>query len=233
MTLERVDVEHCEDRLQIVLHRARYDFVLAKLTPGQCVLEIGTGPGTFIRELFPKCESYVGVEFDHDTCLEARRKNAGMAEIIQADARSLPFNDNRFSFIVCLEVLEHLGDWQAGVKNIYRCLQPDGMAIISVPYRRTGGRNDTNEYHLYEPGEWELVSLFRQLFGTVEVYYQYFEETRLMTWARMLHIRRFLGLRRIYADLSAGLPQATSRLRIGRHSEGLNTNLLLVASGKK
>ena len=29
MALERVDINQCEDRLQIVMHRARYDFVLA------------------------------------------------------------------------------------------------------------------------------------------------------------------------------------------------------------
>ena len=132
MTLERVDVEHCEDRLQIVLHRARYDFVLAKLTPGQCVLEIGTGPGTFIRELFPKCESYVGVEFDHDTCLEARRKNAGMAEIIQADFMTVDLSSANV-------VAMHLSD-SANSKlapKLERELQA-GARVVSLDYSLPG-----------------------------------------------------------------------------------------------
>jgi len=233
MALERVDIEDCGDRLQIILHRARYDFVLARLPAGRRVLEIGTGPGTFTKELFPKCHSYVGVEFDQATCLEARRKTENRAEIIQADARQLPFADNEFSFIICLEVLEHLGDWQAGVKHIHRCLQPDGLAIISVPYRRSGGKSETNEYHPYEPGEAELVSRFATLFKNVEVHYQYFEETPWMTLARQLHLRRFSGLSPIYADLSAGRPQATSRLHIGQQSRGMNITLILVVNGKK
>lgn len=155
MTLERVDVDSCGDQLQVVLHRNRYDFVLARLTPGQRVLEVGTGSGTFSKELLPRCGSYVGVEYDHATCLEARRKTEGKAEIIEADAGCLPFEEGRFSFIVCLEVLEHLGDFQAGVRCIYRCLRTDGVAIISVPYRRTDGRSETNEHHIYEPGERE------------------------------------------------------------------------------
>ena len=114
MILERLDVDHSEDRLQIILHRARYDFALARLTPGQQVLEIGTGSGVFARELSMKSGSYIGIEFDRDACAEAVRKTEGKAEIIQADARNLPFNDDQFSFIVCLEVLEHLGDWRAG-----------------------------------------------------------------------------------------------------------------------
>ncbi len=233
MTLERVDVQNCSDTLQIVLHRQRYDFVLARLTPGQRVLEIGTGAGTFTKELFPKCGSYVGLEFDAAACIDARIKTENRAEIIQGDARQLPFADNQFSFIICLEVLEHLGDWQAGVKHIHRCLQLDGMVIISVPWRRIGGKSETNEFHLYEPGESELVSRFRTLFANVEVHYQYFKETWWLTLARHLRIRRFFGLSQIYADLSAGLPHATSMLQINQRSGGMNTNLILVIRGKK
>ena len=233
MTLERVDVEGCEDRLQIVLHRARYDFVLARLKPGQRVLEIGVGAGSFTKELFPRCGSYVGVEFDHVACAAARQKTEGRAEIIQGDARNLPFRESEFAFIICLEVLEHLGNFRAGVENIHRCLQSDGTVIISVPYRRIGGKSKTNEYHPYEPGEQELVSLLQKLFVKVEVHYQFFEEKWWMTIARKLHLRRVLGLHRIYADLSAGLPHATSKLKIGEHREGLKTNLIVVASGKK
>jgi ubiquinone/menaquinone biosynthesis C-methylase UbiE len=232
MILERVDINESADRLQFTLHRNRYDFVLQRLPPAQNVLEIGTGLGAFTRELHPRCGNYVGVEFDPDACAEARKKNPA-AEIRQGDARELPFADNQFSFIVCLEVLEHLGDWRAGVRHIHRCLQPDGAVIISVPWRRSGGKSETNEYHVYEPGETELVSLFQTLFNRVEVHYQYFEETRLMTVARQLHLRRLLGLSQKYADLSAGLPSATSRLHIGQKAGGMKQGLLLVAGDKR
>ena len=231
MVLERMDITKSEDALQLVLHRNRYDFVLARLLPGQDVLEIGTGLGNLTRELLPKCGSYAGVEYDPAACAEARRRTG--AEILEADARELPFADNRFSFIVCLEVLEHLGDYQSGVRHIHRCLRPDGVAIVSVPYRRSGGPSRANPYHVYEPGEDELVSLFHRLFANVETHYQFFEETPWMTLARRLHIRRLVGLDGIYADLSAGLPHAVSRLRIGPERQGLVEGLMVVASGKK
>ena len=79
-------------------------------------------------------------------------------------------------------MLEHLGDWKAGVTGIHRCLRPEGRAVISVPWRRTGGKSATNEYHLYEPGERELVTMFNALFRKVDVFYQYFEESAVMTW---------------------------------------------------
>lgn len=233
MTLERVDVDDCPDRLQVVLHRNRYNFVLDRLLKNQRVLEIGTGTGTFSKELQPLCASYIGIEYDHNTCLKARKKTGGKTNIIEADARCLPFADDQFTFIVCLEVLEHLGDYQAGVKNIHRCLQPDGMAIMSVPYRRIGGKSKGNEHHPYEPGELELVALLKQLFTTVEVYYQYFEEQLWWTLARKLHLRCLLGLKKIYAGLSAGEPHLTSRFRIGRRAKGWKEGLVVVVTGKK
>ena len=228
-----MNIESCEDRLQIAMHRARYDFVLDRLPAGEAILEIGVGAGIFSQELMAKGASYKGIDFDKDTVDAACRRSGGKADIIQADARKLPFNDDQFSFIVCLEVLEHLGDWQAGVRHIHRCLKSEGKAIISVPYRRVGGKSESNQYHLYEPGEQELVALFSDLFKDVEVYYQFFTETRLMTAARLLKLRRLLGLHRIYADLSTGEPHAIARLNIGHQSRGMTMAVILVAKRKK
>lgn len=227
-----MDIAHAHDRLQIALHRLRYDFVLARLPAGQSVLEIGTGLGFFTAELFPRCASYLGVEYDATACAESRSKNPG-AEIVPADARQLPFEDDRFSFIVCLEVIEHLGDWKAGVRNIHRCLQSNGTAIISIPWRRRGGKSKINPFHLYEPGEREMVSLLEHLFVKVETNYTYFEETYWMQLCRTFHLRRLFGLDKIYADLSAGLPHATARLRIGRPPRGQREGLIVTVSGKK
>ena len=231
MALERMDVNKSDDLLQVKLHQLRYDFVLLRLPPNPNVLEIGTGVGAFTKQLLPKCGRYVGVEYDPAACDEARR-NSG-AEIIVGDARKLPFGDNQFSFIICLEVLEHLGDYAAGVKNIHRCLNSVGTAVISVPYRQVGGKSTVNPYHLYEPGESELVSLLRRYFATVEVHYLYFEETLLMSFARRMHLRRLLGLERPYEDLTKGLPSATSRLHLAQKSGGMNINLIIVVRDKK
>ena len=232
MTLERVDVESCEDRLQIALHQGRYDFVLERIRPSEHLLEIGVGAGTFTNQILSKCQSYVGVEYDHATCLDARRKTGDKANIVEGDARRLDFANEQFSFVVCLEVLEHLGNFTAGVKEIHRCLKPTGIAVVSVPFRRIGGKSETNEHHPYEPGEKELVTAFTTLFNRVEIYYQYFQETFWLTLTRKLHIRRFAGTHRIYSDLSKGHPNAISKLFIGTKPRGLKLGLLLVVRDK-
>lgn len=230
MAFERIDIHTCTDQLQNALHRDRYDFVLARIDTKDRLLEVGTGLGVFTEKLCHACNDYIGLEYDPYACKETYKRT--LANIIQGDARSLPFKDETFSKVVCLEVLEHLGDYKASIREIWRCIRQNGTAIISVPYRKHGGKSATNKYHLYEPGEAELVGLFKKMFIEVEIFYQYFEESLLMTVARKLHIRRFLGFDSIYRALSLGLPSATSHLRIEKRAHGMKESLIVVASVK-
>ena len=225
---ERLDTATTTDRLQERLHEQRFEFVLSQLGEVESVLELGTGVGSFSARFAARCRRYIGVDYDAESVAQVSKRLGGKGEVLQADARSLPFPQRSFSAVVCLEVLEHLGDWQAGVSEIHRCLVPDGMAVLSVPYRVRGGKSDTNPYHLYEPGENELVSLLLGRFKSVIVYYQFFAETPAMGIARRLHLRRVLGLVEPYRALSAGSPDALARLQIAQKALGLKLHLLTV-----
>jgi SAM-dependent methyltransferase len=225
---ERLDTATTPDRLQERLHEQRFEFVLNQLGEVESVLELGTGVGSFSPRLAARCRRYTGVDYDAESAAQTSKRLLGKGEVLQADARSLPFPPRSFSAIVCLEVLEHLGDWRAGVSEIHRCLVPDGMAVLSVPFRLRGGKSDTNPFHLYEPGENELLSLLLQRFKSVIVHYQFFRETLAMGIARRLHLRRVLGLVEPYRALSAGSPEALSHLQISQKAPGLKLHLLAV-----
>jgi ubiquinone/menaquinone biosynthesis C-methylase UbiE len=228
--VERLDLEQSKDRLQVALHRQRYDFVLARLCPEDSVLEVGTGTGSFSQMVLGSCREFTGLEYDASACEVTRSRLQGRAAVFQGDAQAMPFPGGSFSVIVCLEVLEHLEDYRRAVGEIHRCLRPGGRAMISVPYRRRGGPNPTNRFHIYEPGEMELIAAFRQYFSGVEPFYQYFEESTWMTLARVLHLRSLLGLAPVYRDLALGTPQMTARLRIAAKPGGWKINLLLLAA---
>jgi SAM-dependent methyltransferase len=53
---------------------------------------------------------------------------------IVADACVLPFRARMFRFVLCSEVLEHLSDHGAAVREIARVLADNGRGIITVPY---------------------------------------------------------------------------------------------------
>jgi ubiquinone/menaquinone biosynthesis C-methylase UbiE len=230
IAVERLDLEQTKDRLQVVLHQQRYDFVLARLCPEDSVLEVGTGTGSFSQIVLGRCKGYTGLEYDASACELTRSRLQGRAALFQGDAQAMPFPGGSFSAIVCLEVLEHLQDYRKAVGEIHRCLRSGGRALISVPYRRRGGPNPKNRFHIYEPGELALVAAFRQYFTRVEAFYQYFQESTWMTLARNLRLRSLLGLAPVYRDLALGTPQMTARLRIAAKPGGLKINLLLVAA---
>ncbi len=52
---------------------------------------------------------------------------------IKADLEVLPFRDRRFDLIVCLDVVEHVKDDLAALREIRRVLTPSGVALIHVP----------------------------------------------------------------------------------------------------
>ena len=165
IAVERLDLEQSNDRLQVALHQQRYDFVLARLRPEDCVLEVGTGTGGFSRMVAGRCKEFTGLEFDASACGLTRSRLQGRGAVFQGDAQAMPFPSRAFSVVVCLEVLEHLEDYRRAVGEIHRCLKPDGRAMISVPYRRRGGPNPGNRFHIYEPGERELVAAFSKYFS--------------------------------------------------------------------
>ena len=49
------------------------------------------------------------------------------------DIRALDFADERFDWLFCYHVLEHIDDDMAALRELYRVLKPGGRAIIQVP----------------------------------------------------------------------------------------------------
>lgn len=50
-----------------------------------------------------------------------------------ADARNLPFRNEEFDIIFTMDTLEHIDKIDIAIKEIYRCLKKDGVAILSGP----------------------------------------------------------------------------------------------------
>ena len=51
----------------------------------------------------------------------------------QGSGDALPFADDTFNKVVCSEVLEHIPDYTAFLREIRRVVRPDGIVAISVP----------------------------------------------------------------------------------------------------
>lgn len=119
------------------------DFSHFKMRAGDRVLDLGCGEGRHVISAYAEANvTAIGV----DLCLKdlgtAQQRFADFNEadngdktfgLANADALALPFADHSFDKIICSEVLEHIPDYQAVLREIERILKPGGVFCASVP----------------------------------------------------------------------------------------------------
>ena len=103
----------------------------------QEVLEVGCGGGLIAHELAQRQALIIGIDPSPNALEVAREKvrTSGLGQnayFEQGYAESLPYADGSFSVIVCLDVLEHVSDLQATLKEIARVLAPGGIFIFDT-----------------------------------------------------------------------------------------------------
>lgn len=112
------------------------------------VLENGCGVGMYVEHLTPVAGLVIGLEYDYERSAEASRRSPA---IINAAGEGLPFPDSIFDVILSHEVLEHVQDDRAAMREMARVLRPRGRAIIFAPNRgypfETHGIYWRGEYH--------------------------------------------------------------------------------------
>lgn len=94
------------------------------------LLEIGCGAGGLLKEL-----TRVGTAYGLDVEAESMKycRERGLERLCMGDAAALPYRDERFDGVVCVDVLEHLDDDAAALRDIHRVLKPGGRLLATVP----------------------------------------------------------------------------------------------------
>src|SRR4051795_6236064 len=82
-------------------------------------LEVGAGEGVISARLHQRFGSCVSLDLPDDVLREEWRQRPG-PHYLNGDAQQLPFADDSFDLIVCVEVLEHLVDPVRGLREIAR-----------------------------------------------------------------------------------------------------------------
>jgi ubiquinone/menaquinone biosynthesis C-methylase UbiE len=130
------EVERKRDELEPFI--ARYaDFPMTK---GQKLLEIGVGAGTDFIRFVRAGANATGVDLtEHAIELVGKRlANEGLeAELVRADAESLPFPDGTFDRVYSWGVLHHTPDTAKAVREALRVLKPGGRITVMLYSRHS------------------------------------------------------------------------------------------------
>jgi SAM-dependent methyltransferase len=132
----------------------RYDVIRRQLPAGVAsILEVGCGQGALAARLSQRYR-YLGVEPDRVSCRVARRR---LAVTGTGEVRNVSFDelgDEQFDLVCAFEVLEHIENDAAAVKEWATRLRDGGWLLLSVPaYQSRYGPADelVGHFRRYDP----------------------------------------------------------------------------------
>jgi SAM-dependent methyltransferase len=110
-------------------------WALQKAFPSaKSLLEVGCGTGFVLARLSvarPELR-LAGTELFLDGLDIARARLNGTVELVQADARALPYKDE-FDVVGAFDVLEHIAEDTVAVQELARAARPEGGVLLTVP----------------------------------------------------------------------------------------------------
>jgi SAM-dependent methyltransferase len=104
------------------------------------ILENGCGVGMYVEHLTPFGGEVIGLEYDFDRAGQAGKNSS---PIVNAAGESLPLPFSTFDLILSHEVIEHVQDDRAAIREMVRVLRrpdpasgkPGGRVVLFVPNR--------------------------------------------------------------------------------------------------
>ena len=107
---------------------------LVQQTNANKILDAGCAEGFVMERLGLNDISAVciGGDFDLQALRWGRDNDIHHAPLANLDIHCLPFPDNHFPLVICLEVLEHLPDSQIGLRELARVSSE--YVLLSVPH---------------------------------------------------------------------------------------------------
>ena len=112
-------------RLEMIVHAA------GERIKGR-ILENGCGVGMYVEHLSPFGGQVTGLEYDFERAVEA---HVDSPHIVNAAGEFLPLPTSAFDLILSHEVIEHVQDDRAAIREMVRALKPGGRLTLFCPNR--------------------------------------------------------------------------------------------------
>ncbi len=94
------------------------------------ILDVGCGTGANLK-LLGQFGDAQGVDVSSDAVAFCRAR--GLDKVRLSPAEALPYENNEFDLVTALDVVEHMDDDVAGLREMHRVLRPGGRVLLFVP----------------------------------------------------------------------------------------------------
>jgi ubiquinone/menaquinone biosynthesis C-methylase UbiE len=111
----------------------RREFLLAELSAGMRVLDLGCGEGTFTGEIAAAGAHVIGADVAEAALRRARKRHPEVEfHRVEFDG-PLAFDDSSFDLVWASEVVEHVADTARWLSEVRRVLAPRGRLLVTTP----------------------------------------------------------------------------------------------------
>jgi len=112
----------------------RRRFLLAHVTAGERILDLGCGDGAFAAELVAAGAAVVAVDVADEALRRARERVPGLDARLAREGAPLPVDEDAVDVVWAGEVLEHVADVVGLLADVRRVLRWGGTLLATTPY---------------------------------------------------------------------------------------------------
>ncbi|MBI4696118.1 MAG: class I SAM-dependent methyltransferase [Gammaproteobacteria bacterium] len=167
------DFESDEEYASYLIHKRAYEEAMRRFA-GLALCDWGCNTGYGTELLADVARTIKAIDVSPRAVQVARERLAPRGiEVTLYDGGRSPFADAEFDAVVSFQVIEHVPDIPAYLREIARVLKPGGTAMFTTPngvLRLHPGQKPWNPHHLREFSAAELGTALRGVFPHVEVY---------------------------------------------------------------
>lgn len=92
------------------------------------VLDVGSGQGYLTKKLANQKYNVTGIDISEANISKAKEwDSTSLVTYLRGDIQTLPFADETFDAVTCLDILEHVDDPKRVLSEIQRVLKPNGF----------------------------------------------------------------------------------------------------------
>lgn len=215
-------------KLLFPTYRNRYRFIKQRLQalpgdPGsRQMLNLGAGEGDYDGMIASYGAHLISCDLNEADVAFAREYNKGNDKITYQveNGLALSFPDNHFDVIVCIEVIEHVGDPEQLLNEIQRVLKPGGHLLMTFPRQSFPWTYDPIN-RFFAPLGQKVISQGAYAFGhdyliNDQAYGQWIQQRQFKTVERRPLSRHLVGFLEMYWT---GIVQQIFKSNTGNSSE--------------